>query len=151
MKDPITLRALQIAKDRYQWNQVEFGKRLGVDKNVVTNWLARKMPGDKQIQAAKVLGVTVEELVTGNAQTNPSDQLASSRIAEERLPYHGHLLTEAEAGFGEEWGKLRAPLKAQIQALVETLVAEQVREDRAAKGPKSGPKTSITSSRSKHQ
>lgn len=146
MKDPITLRALQLAKERRGWNQMEFGKQLGVEKNVVTNWLARKMPGDKQIQAAKVLGISVEELVTGTPQT---DRLASSRIAEDRLPYHGHLLTEAEARFAEEWGRLRPPLKAQIQALVETLVGEQIREDRAAKAPKGGPKTSISPSRSR--
>jgi hypothetical protein len=153
MKDPIALRALQLAQDRFQWNQVEFGRQLGVEKNNVTNWLARGMPAAVQIKAAKVLGITVEELQTGKAPAPPSDRLASSRIAEDRMPYHGHLLSESEARFAAEWGRLRSPLKAQIEALVGTLVAEQVREDRAAKdtgkGPKSGPKTSITPSRAR--
>jgi len=143
MKDPITLRVLQIARDKFGWNQVEFGKALGVEKSNVTNWLARSMPATMQIRSAKLLGVSIDHIVGGTgaaAVSRAQEQETSNRIAEETLPYHGYLLTEADARLAAEIAKLSPSVKSQVQSMVETLVAEQVRQATKPVPPKTPPR-----------
>ncbi|MGL4573947.1 MAG: helix-turn-helix domain-containing protein [Burkholderiaceae bacterium] len=46
-------------------NQTQFGAALGKDPQTITNWKQRGLPPEHYVDVAKVLGVTVEELVTG--------------------------------------------------------------------------------------
>lgn len=140
MKDQVTERALKIAKDRYGLNQRQFAERLGADKQHITNWLARGMPSSRHMPVAKLLKISVEELLTGEHAESVGDLVAAARIAEPSAPYFGVQLTEEAALFAAEWTKLRSPLKAQVQALIETLVGEQKREERRKSKPDERPR-----------
>lgn len=138
MKDPITVRALQLAKAN-GWNQAEFGRRLGVEKNNVTNWLARSMPAAVQIKAAKVLGVTVEELNSGKPLERHADRGAGNA-----MPVMDFSPDAWE--FAREWDKLRGAEKEHIKSLVTALVTKQENELRKPKAKKSSPSVSVTRS-----
>lgn len=137
--DQVTVRALKIAKERFDWNQVQFAEAIQADKQHITNWLSRGMPARAHAKVATALRITVEELLTGRPPENTADVEAARRVAEQPITAYGVTVKSREAMlFAADWEQLRAPLKAQIQAMVQTLVAEQVREERRTRG-KPGP------------
>lgn len=129
MVDAVTERALRLAKDK-GWNQSEFAEAIGADKQHITNWKKRGFPPARYARTAEVLGVSVEELITGK---KPATQVTSaSRIAEPTTRLYGHDVTEEAVMFAKEWEKLTPPLRAQVQALVHVMVAEIVRDSRGS-------------------
>jgi transcriptional regulator with XRE-family HTH domain len=132
-------RALKIAKEKRGWNQPEFAEAMGVDKQHVTNWKRRGMPASRYEKAARILDITVDELLGG-----PANAVRSTSRVSDDIGTYGHGVTKEGMAFAREWQKLREPLKTQVHTMVETLVAEQVRADsKAGKGPK-GPKSAPT-------
>lgn len=141
MADMITLRALEIARDKHGWNQAEFADAIGADKQHVTNWKARGFPPARYAKAAQVLGITVEELISGKKQAQ--DAPHPSRIEEPSVAAYDVKVTPEAMMFAAEYLKLPKALQSQVSALVHMMVAELAREARVTpSGPKT-PKTSI--------
>lgn len=130
MKDQVTERALKIAKDRFGWNQRQFAEKLGADKQHITNWLARGMPSSRHMPVAKLLKMSVEELLTGEHAENVGDLIAAARISEPSFVAYGVKLTEDAVLFAAEWAKLPKSLQSQITALVHVMAGELARDER---------------------
>jgi transcriptional regulator with XRE-family HTH domain len=140
MKDQVTERALKIAKERFGWNQARFAKALDVEKQHVTNWLARRMPADRYATVARVLEISVEELISGEPANSYSERAGAANISEPRLVGYGIDISREAFLFASEWEKVPEPMKSQISALVHALVSESAREKR--KRPKDPPSRS---------
>lgn len=130
MKDQVTERALKIAKDRRGWNQVEFAKALDVEKANITNWLARGMPASQHIKVAKLLRITVEELLGGDDVEAMGDLIAAARISEPTMAAYDVKLTKEAVLFAAEWAKLPRALQAQVSSLVHAIVGEMAQGTR---------------------
>lgn len=89
-------RALRLARAKGM-NQTEFAVAMGVLPQHVTNWKKRGMPPEHHRQAAKVVGITVDELLderpSVQAGTEPSPTLSPE---ERRLLEAFHLLPDDE-------------------------------------------------------
>lgn len=135
MADVITLRALQLAADK-GWNQSKFAELIGADKQHVTNWKSRGFPPARYAKTAEVLGITVEELLTGRKDAQESAR--PSRIEEASVAAYNVKVTPEAMLMAAEWSKLPPALQAQFSALIHMTVAELARESRVKSA---GPKT----------
>lgn len=75
-------RALRLARAKGM-NQTEFAVEMGVLPQHVTNWKKRGMPPEHHRQAAKVVGITIDELLgetpPGRAPVNRPNDLSTAR------------------------------------------------------------------------
>lgn len=136
MADQVIERALKIAKELHGWNQAEFASRIEANKQHITNWKTRGMPAARYAKVAKVLGITVDELL-GSAPVTRIEK--ATKIAEPSVMAYDVKLTEPAVIFAAEWAKLPPALQAQVQSLVHTMVAELVRDERRNKPGKPSP------------
>jgi len=117
--DPITVRALALARDLKKWNQKAFADALGIDKQLITNWKKRRWPPERYAQTATLLGVSVEELMTG---VKPPQEAPAAQST------HGFWPTREGAQVGAEWDKIKdESVKQFIQNVIFGHVGAQVR------------------------
>jgi phage repressor protein C with HTH and peptisase S24 domain len=67
-------RLLRLAKE-HGLNQTQLSAELGTTSAAISNWKARGMPAEWHEKAAKILGITVDELLNGGPRTEPSSDL----------------------------------------------------------------------------
>lgn len=145
MKDQVTERALKIARERHGWNQPKFAEMVGVEKQHVTNWLSRGMPGNRYASVAAALKITVDELLGGKSA---GTSFNPPKIAEKMVSAYGVALSEDSVLFAAEWAKLPPALRQKVSDLVTMTVAEIARDERIdrhereerRKGPKTKPR-----------
>lgn len=112
-------------------NDTETAAKLGVSKQVYTNWKARGLPPKELKRAAKFCRMSVDDLI-GSAPDEPPPMKD-----QERVKMHGRQITAEEADMGIEWGKLDEPERSSMRLQLLLMVAEQVRRKR--RPPKDPP------------
>lgn len=109
-------RALQRAHE-LGWNQSEFGARMGVQAQHVTNWNKRGMPTDRLEQASKILGKSVDWLL-GREKKNKTEH------HDKQWPFSDSLFSD--------YSDLDEAQKSEIGEIVEDRIARF----KAKNGPK---------------
>lgn len=102
-KDKRTAFALRVARDRHEWSQADFARKLNISDQLMTNWVTRGIPRKEWPHVSKILGITVEEL----------DRCKLSQDAPE--------VPQEALDFAMEVQKLHPVFRSQIQALVRML------------------------------
>lgn len=118
----LTKRVLDLAFHLKKWNLVEFANAMNVEKQHVNNWKERGIPHSRLPKAAQVLGVTVDELLTGVHPVNPPEEPRT-------VTHWGITVTEAGFLLAKEWDQLQEPEKTQIHNLVHGIVGKLRREE----------------------
>lgn len=132
-------RALRIARAKGM-NQTKFAREMGVLPQHVTNWKKRGMPPEHYRQAAKVVGITIDELLSEapleyaiQADRPPPSRVAEPafRWATEQIPDSPGAVTHA-ARLAVEFLRHHAEaLSASDRRMVATLLASYVGDDDA--------------------
>lgn len=119
MTDPVTEYALKLALAR-GWNQVVFAEKISQSKQTVTMWLSRGMPPKHYGRVAKLFGISVEQLLEGDAIKGPREPAQT---------IYGLELTHEAASLAAEWQGLPPPWRAHVQLMVHQLLKDQARDD----------------------